>query len=427
MYKCEEARELFSLYIDGMLEQEEERLLKEHLESCPGCSEEMELLREMVAGCRAMEEKEPPEYLAPLVMHRVRKEALRTGFMGRLSKRVSPKFISVAAAAILVLAVATSALLPGLGSKRMLVKEALPPSEEEYVAYDEGNRAVRGEAELQEPAEQQQGMAKVEFSASMKAEPGMSGQDTAGVPTGDGSLPVSRKIIKNAELSLEVVDFEGSFNFLLKMAEEMGGYVEVSSVYTRKYRAAEEEKEFREGHAVLRIPADRFNMAIGEITSLGKVIGQSVTGSDVTLQYMDVKARLESKQVQEERLLEILGKASKIEDILRIENELNRVRAEIEMYMSQLKNWDNLVQYSTVRVTMKEVEPKDKELTPPRMNSLWSRVKRGFIITTNWIIDLLEAAVVGIGYMLPVIIIIGIGFLVWLFVKNINRKGGING
>ena len=141
---------------------------------------------------------------------------------------------------------------------------------------------------------------------------------------------------------------------------------------------------------------------------------RSTDGNDITLQYMDTETRLKSKQVQQQRLIEILSKAERVEDILNIENELNRVRTEIESYGTQLRGWDNLVQYSTINVFMTEVEPKDTQVSVLKMDNLWDRMKRGFIRTTNALMDMVEVIIVGVGYALPVAILIGAVYLGWL-------------
>jgi hypothetical protein len=230
-----------------------------------------------------------------------------------------------------------------------------------------------------------------------------------------------RKIIKNADISLEVQDFKNQFDAVQRMAEEAGGYVESSRSYIRKHAAAEGEREFMEGEAVIRVPSTEFGGCLDRIAALGKVTNRSTYGSDITLQYMDIETRLKSKQVQQERLIEILSKAERVEDILNIENELNRVRTEIESLGTQLRGWDNLVQYSTIRVFMTEVDPKDTKVSGLKVDNIWDRMRRGFIRTTNAIMDMIEIIIVGIGYALPVAILAGIAYLVWRKIR-VSKK-----
>lgn len=427
MNKCDRFRELISLYIDDMLDEKEKLELEEHLQGCEDCKNELEEIKQLVNSCREMEVKEPPEYLTPLIMNSVRKDALKTGLLNRIIKKANPKVISVAAAALLLFAVITSGVLPHLGHRISMKSEdsaqSLPQVNEEYQMADnaemEYDRGSEGKVKMN--------MAAGENGLMMeKQEVGnRDGSIDKSMKTSEAPVPEqNRKVIKNADISLEVESFDAGFDSLINIVETLGGYVQNSDSYTRKIGSGENVREFKEGHAVLKIPAVKFNRAVEDIAVIGRVTRRSVSGSDVTLEYMDIQARLESKQAQEKRLLEILDKASKLEDILRIENELNRVRTDIEMYVSRLNNWDNLVQYSTIMVSMREVEPKDKEVIPPIMGNLWERIRKAFIVTTNGIIDLIEYVIVGIGYALPVIIICGSGLIVWRIVKN-RRKGGI--
>jgi len=425
MSKCEKFRELIYLYIDDMLEDQEKQELEEHLRQCKNCQRELEDMQQLINNCRQMEEKEPPEYLTQLIMHNVRKEALKTSSINKIVKRLNLKSISVAAAAMLLFAVIASGVLPHMGF-RMSIDDMKSESQTagEYVMDEEieAGYSGNGGAEINmDLAADENKLEMRELDSPNLYAGAPKTADILKAPTPDQN----RKVIKNANLSLEVEDFDASFNSLMNITEQLGGYVQNSDSYTRKYKAGEKEREFKEGHTVLKIPGDKLSMVIEEIKELGKVTGQSSSGSDVTLQYMDIQARLKSKQVQENRLLEILDKASKVEDILRIENELNRVRTDIEVYIAQLNSWDNLVQYSTVIVNMKEVEQKDKEVMPPHIGNLWERIKKAFIVTTNSILDLIEYIVVGIGYALPVIVVCGAGYLVWRTVKN-KRRGRID-
>lgn len=440
MERCKGFREQLSLYIDGMLTQQERFLLEEHIKICEDCKGELSMLKETINKCKDVKEKEPPAYL-----HSMLAGSLRRAHRERLQRNAKRKWLKpglVSAAAVLLVAVAVTSTMPFMGANEyakdeMASDEDMAPAQFSGAAPAEGDYGISGNQELFSlRAMEEQG--KVGFrsvtgddAAETPMESGISPDDrnqplvaSASVETDKKQLdaPHGRKIIKNADISLEVKDFNRQFGFVQNMAETIGGYVESSNSYVKKYAAAEDQKELLEGSVVIRVPHTEFSSCIEEIALLGKVINRSTYGNDITLQYMDTETRFKSKEVQQERLIEILAKAEKIEDILNIENELNRIRAELENFGSRLRGWDNLVQYSTINIFMTEVDPKDTQVSVLKVDSLWGRMKRGFIRTTNALMDTMEIAVIGLGYILPVAILSGIVYLVWLKLKE-KREG----
>lgn len=424
MEDCKVSMEQLSLYIDDMLEDVQRISVEEHLKVCPECRDRVEGLRAMVEGCRMLNELEPPDYLTPMIMGAIRKESRKTSgrwAIPRWAKNI--KVVSVAAAALLMLAVVGTVLpdafdsFMGMKKSASTMDQAVSPAagpdtaEAEYAIMGNAGMGIApsydaGKAEMQRSAPYSMGSdgAENQLFATAKATDDMIKEQ---------SLPDARKIIMNSELSIEVESFDDSFNEIQRMTEQSRGFIQSSNSYVRSSGVGDDIKEFKEGHITLRIPSSEFNTVLSGVKKLGKVINSSVSGSDITKQYVDTEARLRSKEIQQERLLDILGRAEKVEDILRVEEELNRVRTEIEMYASQISNWDNLVQYSTINIYMREVEPKDKQVNPPGLVSLWNRIKGGFITTTNWLLDLAESVVVGVGYAIPVAAVAGAGYYIW--------------
>ena len=97
MENCKEFREQLSLYIDGMLSQQESLLLEAHIKECKDCREELSMLREMVASCQGLEEKEPPEYLYPMIASSLRRSGKGKWTSSLRKKWLKPGLVSVAA------------------------------------------------------------------------------------------------------------------------------------------------------------------------------------------------------------------------------------------------------------------------------------------------------------------------------------------
>jgi len=160
---------------------------------------------------------------------------------------------------------------------------------------------------------------------------------------------VGRKIIYNAWMSLEVQDVDVATSQVKSIAEEVGGYVSQMSV--------SKGKEVKTGSITLRVPQADFYTVIGRVEQLGEMKDKNIGSEDVTERYIDLKARLENAQREEQRLLEFMEKAYQVKDMLEIERELSRIREQIEVYTGQLTYLERRVEYATITVALSEPSP----------------------------------------------------------------------
>jgi hypothetical protein len=113
----------------------------------------------------------------------------------------------------------------------------------------------------------------------------------------------------------------------------------------------------------VRIPAARFHEALARMEKLGDVTARDIQAEDVTAEYLDLELRIKSARSVRERLEQLLGRASKVEESIAIERELERVMAEIERMEGRLKYLRDRAQFSTISVTFaarpKELVAKD--------------------------------------------------------------------
>lgn len=219
----------------------------------------------------------------------------------------------------------------------------------------------------------------------------------------DQSTPQERLVIFNAHLSLETVDIPGAIERIRGLAESYGGYVAGSSRSTYGMQSRAE--------ITIRIPKDRFRAAVQQIETYGKVIDEGTTSEDITQQYIDVKARLNNLQKQEERLREILDMAKTVDEILRVENELERVRGEIDSLQGQINYLEGNAEMSLISVSLAEPAP---PFTPPGMN--WGETLEiailGFFTVLRGMIILVVA-------LAPMVVV---GIPVYYFYKRRKRS-----
>lgn len=138
------------------------------------------------------------------------------------------------------------------------------------------------------------------------------GADKAGAAPEQST--VSRLLVQRGEIVLEVARADDASRAFLAQVAEWGGYLQ--SQQGNRY--------------VVRLPVARFEAAFAALRGLGRVLRESRTAEDVTEEYVDLGIRLDNAKKARERLLEVLAKAEKVEDILKVEVELRRLTEEIE-------------------------------------------------------------------------------------------------
>ena len=171
----------------------------------------------------------------------------------------------------------------------------------------------------------------------------------AGITSGNGleaQVESGRKLIRTVSLSLETKDFDSVTSNLSSKTSEMDGYIETSSIGGNNYSY----QTTRYASYTIRIPSDKLDQFIEVVNGLGNVTHKVESVEDVTLQYVDVESHKKALETEQERLLELLSNAASMEDILAIESKLSDIRYEIESYESQLRTFDNQIDYSTVTV-----------------------------------------------------------------------------
>lgn len=158
-----------------------------------------------------------------------------------------------------------------------------------------------------------------------------------------------RKIIFNATIALRVDDLDEGANLLFRLVEQTGGYISSSKTHGNAGSA-------RSSEWTMRIPGGRFSGFNNNVAALGEVVTNSMTSQEVTAEFHDLDAHIRNKQQEEKRLQEYLDNSTaKLEDILKVEREITRVRGEVESMQGRLRVLADLTSLSTVTVRMSEV------------------------------------------------------------------------
>ncbi len=116
----------------------------------------------------------------------------------------------------------------------------------------------------------------------------------------------------------------------------------------------------------MRVPSDQLDATLTEVKTLGRVESESQSGQDVTSQYVDLQARLSNARNTEQRLTDLLrNRTGKLSDVLEVEQELDRVRGQIEQMEAERKNMSNQVSYATLNATIAEDYKAQLQVVPP--------------------------------------------------------------
>ncbi len=154
-----------------------------------------------------------------------------------------------------------------------------------------------------------------------RARPAAEQASTPSTESDDARGGAQRMVIRTASLELTVDQPKAVSAMLIKRVEARSGFV-VDSVARGESRASVK--------STLRVPAEDFEVMLSEIRELGAVEREEIRGEDVTEQIVDLEARLRSQRKLEQRMLGLLDQSQDIEAILKVEQELSRVRTEIE-------------------------------------------------------------------------------------------------
>lgn len=254
-------------------------------------------------------------------------------------------------------------------------------------------------------------VADQQFSASnTRAAPGLaplkSGGDTDAVgrlvaPAALQSTVGQSKIVKTAVIHVEVGEgrFARQFSEAATIASTFGGFVASST------SAAGDEDELDSGTLVIRVPAENFDKARGELRKLGDVRREQLSGDDVGAQLADIDARLRNLRAQEEAIRALMAKAKDVNETLTVQNQLSTVRGQIEELVAQQTRLNDQVAYSTVTLNLTEPGVDIDRTTPGGLAGAWQKAVDGAEAV-------LGGTIVSLGYLLPLAVLVLVAALV---------------
>jgi hypothetical protein len=213
------------------------------------------------------------------------------------------------------------------------------------------------------------GRAGARTHGKFAAAPGISSKEIDGKPASNPSeppigVPDSRKLIRNAQMELEVEKFDTAFQQIAGIVGEVHGFVANTSsqrLPTGKVR----------GEVIVKVLPPDLERVVLRLKALGDLKNQTISTQDVTKDYFETDARLRNARKLEERLIAMLDRTTgKVADLLEVEKEIARVRGEIEQLQGSLKVYDSLVQYATITLQIYEKDLGQPAETPVQNTGL---------------------------------------------------------
>jgi predicted component of type VI protein secretion system len=214
-----------------------------------------------------------------------------------------------------------------------------------------------------------------------------------------------KKVIKNGNLDLKVLNIDNASSEISQIARENGGDIFSSNLY-------QSEQNVKQGNITIKVPVANFEKTMAALKKVATLVTQeSTSGADVTEQYADLQTQLANKQAEEQQYRQILQQAQKVSDILEITQALSNVRGEIESIQGQIKFLSSQTDMASINVNLTE----DQNITFSDTWRPWQVVKETFNSLFKDLQGTVNLIIVIIIRVIPVAIIYALiaWFLYW--------------
>ncbi len=220
--------------------------------------------------------------------------------------------------------------------------------------------------------------------------------------TSTGQAAIQRKLIRTVSLDVETTDFDTLLPSIRQSVAAEGGYIEQSDVSGTSISTAVDRKRY--AFLTVRIPSAKLDSFLAQMSDQSNVINRSENVMDITLQYTDIESRKKSLTIEQERLWALLEKADTLEAVIALEERLSEIRYQLEGFESQLRTYDNQVDYSTVHISIQEVGV----FTPTAPDSVGTRIQKGFVRNLENVSNSLTDLLVWVISHLPALVLLAV-------------------
>jgi hypothetical protein len=226
---------------------------------------------------------------------------------------------------------------------------------------------------------------------------GANTKDSLPAPSG---IPEGRRVQRSGQLTLQVGNgtFDSSWDQVTSLMRSQGGYVSGSQAQ------ADGSDRLRSGVVTFQVPSDKFDATIAALRRLGKVESIEISGTDVSVQYVDLQARLRNAEAQRDAMLALLQQARSVNDIIQVQTQLGQITGQIEQLKGQIDYLDHTTSYATLAVTIREVAATSGDE--------WG-LKTALVRALHNSVDVVGLMLMVLGAIAPLVALGLLGLVVW--------------
>ena len=381
-------------YLDGELATDRAVAAAAHLERCPECQELAAELRKISQEMMAWEVEESSIEAMPAdlagALEKPRKEPKRTQRKG-WEILLTPRRLAWGGSAAAILLIFSFFAVSRLSAPQM-VSFSVPAANPGELPRQESHRVVPEESAHDAYITNSGGsiggvagtpseMLHQSRGIGALTEKGEQDDETS-ESEGKPGVPAVPMIARTAGLTLTTNEFEKTRAILEEILKRYHGYL-------GDLKVSAPADAGRTLTATLRIPAPQLDAALAELKKLGRVENEAQGGEEVTQQYVDLEARLKNSQHTEQRLVQMLGqRTGKLQDVLKVELEIDRVRGEIEQMQAEKKELSERVTFATLSTMIKEEYHAKLQAAPPSTGSRFGNAAvEGYNTVVEGLID----------------------------------------
>jgi len=219
-----------------------------------------------------------------------------------------------------------------------------------------------------------------------------------------GFAAEEKRIRYNSWISIESDEYDSAKTELNKIPEKFGGYFTNQNEYKSTIRG----REYRTFRLTFKVPVEDFNSAIEEVKKIGDVKNLNVDASDLTLQYTDAKAYLDSYTAEKEKVEELLERAETVEETIRVQERLSELQRQIDSYQKQITNLERQTDFSQISATLEEKRPLSEGFYQ------WTGIRQHI----RNVVRSFDSILVFLSSMLAWLLVIFVGWLIYKKVKK---------
>ncbi len=226
-----------------------------------------------------------------------------------------------------------------------------------------------------------------------------------------------RMITRNANLTIVVTDPAQSIEDIGLMARTMEGYVVSSNVYVATYGEIEARAQY--ASITVRVPSDRLDVALALLKADAvEVRNESVSGQDITQEFIDNESRLRNLEAAEAQLLDIMETATDTENVLDVFNELTRIRGDIEVIRGRLQYLQQSADTSSISIELiPDVATQPIEVERWQLQGTFNKAVEALVATAQFLVRTLIWLAI---YVLPLGLVFAL--VVWLVVMLARKR-----